>query len=128
MARRAPSSRWLWRDLRLSFVVLVFGALSIGTMLYFTGWMPSQRNLADLLFASSSGPRVNNDELYTGSVILVPATGEQCWQLLFDNRTGTMREYGYINCYDVVSQLEEEKNAATPSKRIHVISNAFRGE
>jgi hypothetical protein len=27
MARRASSTRCIWRDLRLSFVVLVFGAL-----------------------------------------------------------------------------------------------------
>jgi hypothetical protein len=36
---------------------------------------------------------------------------------LFDNRTGRMTDNGYINCYEVVSQLlEEEKNAVTPSK------------
>jgi hypothetical protein len=128
MASRAPSARWLWRDLRLSLVVLVVGAFSIGAILYFSGWMPSQRHLAGLLFKPDGGPQVNHDELYTGSVILVPARGEQCWQLLFDNRTGTMRENGHINCYEVVSQLEEEKNAVTPSKRINVISNAFRGE
>ncbi len=130
MAARASSAHWIWRDLRLSFVVLVIGALSIGAILYFNGWMSSQRHWTELLFQPQRVQLVNNDELYTGSVILVPSRGDKCWQLLFDNRTGRMTDNGQINCYEVVTQLleEEKQNAVTPSRRIHVISNAFRGE
>lgn len=128
-ASRTKSVHWLWRDLRLSFIVLVFGAFGIGAILYLNGWRPSQRGWSDLLFGSTNGPRVVNPEMYTGSIIMVPDRGDQCWQLLFDNRTGEMREYGHVDCYSVVSQLVEEKEkAVSPSKRIHVISNAFRGE
>lgn len=129
MASRASSAHWIWRDLRLSFVVLVVGALSIGAILYFNGWFASHRHWTELLFRPQSVAQVNTDELYTGSLIMVPSRGDKCWQLLFDNRTGRMTDNGPVNCYEAVSQLlEEEKNAVTPSKRIHVISNAFRGK
>lgn len=109
--------------------MLVVGALSIGAILYFNGWFASHRHWTELLFRPQSVAQVNTDELYTGSLIMVPSRGDKCWQLLFDNRTGRMTDNGPVNCYEAVSQLlEEEKNAVTPSKRIHVISNAFRGK
>jgi hypothetical protein len=128
MASRASSAHWVWRDLRLSFVVLVFGAMSVGAVLYLSGSISSPRQWTD-----SPPERVlqaDNEVLYTGSVIVVPTEGEQCSQYLFDNRTGRMRDNGYIDCYSVVSQLveEAEKNSVTPSKRMNVISNAFRGK
>lgn len=130
MASRASSAHWIWRDLRLSFAVLVVGALSIGAILYFSGSISSQRHWTELLFPSERVLQVDNDELYTGSVIVVPTEGDQCSQYLFDNRTGRMRDNGYVDCYSVVRQLVEEKemNAVTPAKRMHVISNAFRGK
>lgn len=130
MAARASSAHWIWRDLRLSVVVLVISTLSIGAILTVSGVLSTHGLRAAFEGRSDRVLLADADELYTGSVIVVPTEGNQCSQYLFDNRTGRMRDNGYIDCYSIVSQLveEAEKNSVTPAKRMHVISNAFRGQ
>lgn len=129
MASRTASVHWIWRDLRLSFAVLVFGAFSFGAILYFNGWISPQHYWSGVQARPTVAPQVDNDELYTGSVIVVPSRGEQCWQLMFDNRTGTMRENGYVNCYTAVRQLvEQQQSPAITSRRMQMIGSVFRGE
>jgi hypothetical protein len=59
----------------------------------------------------------------------VQPRGNQCWQMMLDNRTGRMWENGYVDCYAAVRQLAENKsNGPISSVRIESISDAFRGQ
>jgi hypothetical protein len=115
---------WLWRDLRLVYVLLVWTAFASSLFIYFNGGITLRRA------APVAPPLVeNDDEIYTGSVIVVPPRGDQCWQMMLDNRTGRMWENGYVNCYVAVSQLADSKRSgAISSIRMQSISTAFRGE
>ena len=123
MASRAKV-HWLWRDLRLVYVLLVWAAFSSSLFYFFNGGIP-------LWGAAAVPPPLveSDDEIYTGSIIIVPPRGDQCWQMMLDNRTGRMWESGYINCDVVVSQLANNKRrGAVSSIRIQSISDAFRGD
>ena len=62
-----------------------------------------------------------DDEIYTGSIIVVPPTGDQCWQMMIDNRTGHMWETGYVDCYAAVSELAENKRSGAISSSTHPV-------
>ena len=138
MASRAKV-QWLWRDMRLLYVLLVWAAFASSLFYFFNGGMMFQdtaklfRNAGKMSqhgAAPASPSQVQNgDEIYTGSIIVVPPRGDQCWQIMLDNRTGRMWENGYVDCYLAVSQLAENKrNGAISSIRIQSISDAFRGQ
>jgi hypothetical protein len=121
--------RWLWRDLRLVYVLLVWAAFALSFLFFFSGDIFSGG------FTLRGKPGVppqqvqSDDEIYTGSIIVVPPRGDQCWQMMLDNRTGRMWENGYVNCYTAVRQLAETKRSgAISSIRIQSISDAFRGD
>jgi hypothetical protein len=115
---------WLRRDLRLVYVLLVWTAFAVSILYYFSG---------DISFHSVSSPRreqareLSDEEIYTGSIVMVPPKGDQCWLMKFDNRTGRMWETGYVNCYTAVGSLaQSRRSGALSSVRIQSISNAFR--
>lgn len=121
MAARAKV-HWLWRDLRLVYVLLVWAAFGLSLFYFFNG---------GIMLHGAAPPPVaqNDDEIYTGSIVVVPPRGDQCWQMMLDNRTGRMWENGYVDCYRAVRELAENKRSgAISSIRIQSISNAFRGE
>jgi hypothetical protein len=62
---------------------------------------------------------------YTGSIVLVPARGDFCWQRMIDNRTGKMWDKGYVNCYEAVSPMEKDQRVGMSSARINAIGRAF---
>jgi hypothetical protein len=128
MAWRANFSS-LRHDLRLVYVLLVWAAFAFTLFYVFSGSIKSQRvKHAPPPPAQARTQAEIDDEIYTGSIILVPPTGDQCWQMMIDNRDGRMWETGYVDCYVAVSELAENKRAGTiSSKRIQSISNAFRG-
>jgi hypothetical protein len=68
----------------------------------------------------------SDDEIYTGSILYVPDEGKICRQLLFDNRTGRMRDNGLVDCehahYRGTSETAKQWSAA----RALVISESFR--
>jgi hypothetical protein len=123
---------WLWRDLRLLAVLLVWAAFGSSLFYFFNG---------EIMFhgaaivpprgaASAPPPQARNEnEIYTGSIIVVPPRGDKCWQMMLDNRTGRMWENGYVDCYVAVRELAENKRSGTISSvRIQSISDAFRGQ
>lgn len=123
------TDRWLWRDLRLVYVLLVWVAFSFSIFYFFGGGIFGG---GITLHGKAPGPSQqaqSDDEIYTGSIIVVPPRGDQCWQMMLDNRTGRMWENGYVNCYVAVRQLADSKRSgAISSIRIQSISDAFRGE
>jgi hypothetical protein len=126
--------QWLWRDLRLLYVLLVWAAFGSSLFYFFNGGIMFQgaASVPPHRAASASAPppqSQSDDEIYTGSVIVVPPRGDKCWQMMLDNRTGRMWENGYVDCYVAVRELAENKrNGAISSVRMQSISNAFRGQ
>jgi hypothetical protein len=143
MASRVKN-RWLWRDLRLVYVLLVWAAFGFSIFYFFSGGTFGGGIFSGGIFdggifsggstlqGRALGPQQRaqrDDEIYTGSIILVPPRGDQCWQMMLDNRTGRMWENGYVNCYVAVRQLaDNRRSGAISSIRIQSISDAFRGE
>jgi hypothetical protein len=129
MASRV-TNRWLWRDLRLVYVLLVWAAFGFSLFYFFGGGIFS----GGIMMLRGKAPNPpqqaqSDDEIYTGSIIVVPRRGDQCWQMMLDNRTGRMWENGYVNCYVAVRQLaDNRRSGAISSIRIQSISDAFRGE
>ena len=122
MASRA-SNRWLWRDIRLVYVLLVWAAFACSLFAYFNGGITLHRN------ADAGAPKGESDqEIYTGSILLVPTYGNRCTQMLLDNRTGRMWDYGDFDC-DKLSQrlVASEPRGITSEVRVKAISSAFRG-
>jgi hypothetical protein len=116
---------WLWRDLRMVFVLLVWAAFGVSLFYYFDG---------DALFRHAAPPppqqgHSNNDKVYTGSIIVEPLYGDRCWQMKIDNRTGRMWETGYVSCYSAIGELAKDKKRGPISAvRIKSIMDAFRGK
>jgi hypothetical protein len=68
---------------------------------------------------------VDDDDIYTGSILYMPDSGNACRQLLFDNQNGQFTDNGYVDC-----DRAAYRNDATPkhwsAARVRVISSGFR--
>lgn len=119
MASRV-SVRWLRRDIRLVYVLLVWVAFTVGLFIYFDNGITFHA-------AAPPAPAANDDELYTGSIVIVPSSGDECWQMMLDNRTGRMWESGYIGCDAVAGVLaESQRDTKARTGRMNAIGAAFR--
>ena len=100
MASQVPL-RWLWRDARMVPVLLVWAAFAVGLLIYFNGGiLPHAASAAGRAPVAAAPPRAAVDDThYTGSLVLVPRSGDECRKLIFDNRTGIMWEGGSFDCY-----------------------------
>ena len=101
--RAAMASRlsWFWRDARKLPVLMLWAAFAIGLLIYFRGDILS-RHAAPATAATARA--VDDDALYTGSIILVPRSDDDCRKLKFDNRTGLVSDDGYIDCYSIAKR------------------------
>jgi hypothetical protein len=126
MALAKSRGYWFWRDVRPGFALLVWTAFAISLVTYFYG--PVTIFKGQQVSPRPTNTRQSNDDvLFTGSIVFLPARGDQCWQRMIDNRTGAMWDKGYINCYDAVLQLIEQKqNGIKSSAKMNAISHAFR--
>jgi hypothetical protein len=91
------------------------GAFEIGRYVTVT------RQAAAMAAASAAA----DDEIYTGSILYMPDSGNACRQLLFDNQNGQFTDNGYVDC-----DRAAYRGAATPKQwsiaRVRVISSGFR--
>ena len=128
MASRVTFERWLLRDLPYVKVVFVWIAFGCSVFFYLSDWPPHRREAA-VRPPSSNIISINqndNDEVFTGSIVISPTRGEQCWERRLDNRTGKMWDKGFVNCYEVVPQEQTHKfGEGTSAKRIRAIGKAF---
>jgi len=122
MASRA-SVRWFWRDIRMVYVLLVWAAFGTGLFFYFDSGI----SFHGAASAKPAAQVAGDDELYTGSIIVVSRSGDDCWKMMLDNRTGRMWENGYVDCGVVSGVLAagQEKIEARVG-RLHAIGAAFR--
>ena|ERR1700733_4435515 len=65
----------------------------------------------------------SDDEIYTGSILVMPPAGRICHQLLFDNRTGRFSDNGNVDCEHASYQGMGAKHWSTA--RLWAISRGF---
>ena len=120
MASYVSSRRWLLREFRSAFVLLVFVAFVIVIFVYFIDWSTVRHEPVRQHKTESVEQR------YSGSVI-VPTGGGLCWTYILDNRTGSLRAGGYSKCDAATRQLDEKNPPqGMDMLRLHEVSKAFR--
>lgn len=122
MAARASVPR-VRDDSRLVYVLLLWAAFAAGLLAYFgTG---HALNRAPPARPAAQGHV--DAQVYTGSIIVMPRTGNDCWKMMLDNRTGRMWEDGYLNCDTAVGErASKERTTRERVGRLHAIGSAFR--
>ncbi|MGB7858009.1 MAG: hypothetical protein WBL48_19165, partial [Pseudolabrys sp.] len=83
-ARKSSHRHWMLRDIPRTYVLLVWRAFGVALLIYSNDWHPS----------GWPKPPVSVTDQYTGSIIIVPRRGEDCRQMMLDNRTGRMWDNG----------------------------------
>jgi hypothetical protein len=94
-------------------------------------WAPVRKALTfkPKIREAVAAPIINDDEIYTGSIYFVPASGDACWQRMIDNRNGRMWDMGYVDCYEAMPQDTQHLPRATMSgDRMLAIGKALRGQ
>ena len=122
-ARVTAHRRWVLRDVPRTYVLLVWLAFGAALLIYSYDWHPS--GWTTLRRESAVKPPVSAVEQYTGSLILVPPRGENCRQMMLDNRTGRMWDRGYVNCYEAVSRSDKDQRGGMSTLRMNAIGKAF---
>jgi hypothetical protein len=125
-ARVSSHRRWFLRDIPRTYVLFVWLAFGLAAFLYAYDWHPSGWSALRKQEVAAK-PQRRDAEYYTGSIVIVPTSGDHCWQRMIDNRTGKMWDKGYVNCDDAVSPLEKDQRAGMSSLRMNAIGKAFHG-
>jgi len=126
MAARASSRRnWFLRDIPRTYVLFVWLVFGLAAFVYAYDWHPS--GWTALRQEATVKPPRREAEVYTGAIIMVPTSGDYCWQRMLDNRTGKMWDKGYVNCYEAVSPTEKDERVGMSSLRMNAIGKAFNG-
>jgi hypothetical protein len=119
MASHVSSRRWLLREIRPTYVLLVLVAFVVIIFAYFIDWSPVRRE-------SAVPPKYDNiEQRYTGSVI-IHTGGDLCWTFMLDNRTGNMRDGGYSKCDEATRQFAAKNSAE--EIRLREVGKAFRNK
>ena len=92
-AHKSSHRHWMLRDIPRTYVLLTWLAFGAALLIYSNDWHPSGWT-ALRKEATAPKPPVSVTEQYTGSIIIVPTRGEDCRQMMLDNRTGRMWDKG----------------------------------
>ena len=125
MALSESRRRFRLRDL---LALSVWAVFAIALMLSPFDWSPVRQALTfkPKIKEAVAAPIVNTDELYTGSIVFVPPTGDFCWERLLDNRTGYMWDKGYVDCYETQPSTKA-RHPTMSGARMLAIGKALRG-
>jgi hypothetical protein len=123
MATQA-SLRKIRRDTRMLNVLFACTALSAG-LFYFIQREVMTYHAAPPPPAQTALQANDNDEIFTGSIVVVQRGGDQCWRLNFDNRTGAMWAGRYADCNLVTATNENQRRLTPDPERMGAISAAF---
>jgi len=67
----------------------------------------------------------NGSGQYTGAIMSVPDEGNNCRQILFNNRSGQFTDNGYVNCEQLSGWVATASLQRFPNARLRDISNSF---
>jgi hypothetical protein len=110
----------------------VFVCLCLGTLLGLgTYW--SSNSLLKITTRPASGAGTaqrtvnSDDDLKTGSILFVPAFGDQCRRRIIDNTTWRMFDNGVVDCDAALIEVRSRSSGSYwSSARVDVIRNGFR--
>jgi hypothetical protein len=124
MASRVSSRRWLLRDLPRTYVLLALVVPVLAILSYFIDWSAIRHE--NSVQPQSDNPNKNKDELRYAGWIIVPTRRDQCWQFMLDNRTGNMRDGGFVKCDEAARQFAEKNPpAGSDLIRLREVGKAF---
>ncbi len=66
-----------------------------------------------------------DDDIYTGSIVITPPRGDDCWQRYLDNLTGRIWDHGTVSCDAAALCSANIRPSVSP--RLEAIAKAFRG-
>ena len=107
MASRVSSHRWLLRDIRPAYVLLVLVALVVASFTYFIDWSSGSARKRGATTRMRRAKGENIEQHYAGSII-VPTGKGLCWTFILNNRTGNMLDGGYSKCDEVMQSTCRE--------------------
>jgi hypothetical protein len=108
-------ARQVWAILTIG-LCLGMGAFGIGRYVTVT----RQAAAVAAALAAADG------EIYTGSILYMPDSGNACRQLLFDNQNGQFTDNGYVDCDQAAYRGARATPKRWPAARVRVISSGFR--
>jgi hypothetical protein len=132
MTSRVSSGHWLFRDLRSAFAVLGCAVVTAMLLIFLFPHrlrLPSE-GVAQLR-AQAPASNLNEfgiDRHYSGVIITSSAYNDQCRELVFDNRKGTMWDNGKITCPIVQLQSRDNHSITNNATRFEEVGKAFRHE
>ncbi len=65
-------------------------------------------------------------QIYLGSILFYPDTGNTCHQLYFNNQDGQFSDNGHVDCTHAAADLSKNKPKNLSAARTEVISKGFR--
>jgi hypothetical protein len=68
---------------------------------------------------------VADDDLTTGSIVLVPTFGNTCRHRLIDNATWIVRDNGIVDCRSALTGLPHGRRVGWSAARVDVIRQGF---
>jgi hypothetical protein len=113
--RPRKGSRQVWAIVSIG---LCLGAGAFGIGRYVTVTRQAAAQAATLAAA--------DDEIYTGSILYMPDSGNACRQLLFDNQNGQFTDNGYVDCDHAAYHGANATPKHWSAARVRVISSGFR--
>jgi hypothetical protein len=120
MASSASTSRWLFRDLPRSYVVLAVSAAVVAVVAFSIDW--SSPPPPDAIATQSAAAA---DELrYRGSIVVPTNTVGVCRTMTMDNRTGNLADGGYGKCGPDAPRAAAKEGVE--QARLRAVGNAFR--
>lgn len=120
MVSRVTSRRWLLRDIRPTYVLLVLVAFAVAIFAYSIDWSTARHE------GPERPKNANIEQRYAGSII-VPTGGDFCWTFVIDNRTGSMRDGGQLKCAEATRQFDEKNPSQNMDMlRLREVGKAFR--
>lgn len=124
MASRKSKSRWLFRDLPRSYIVLGIAAAGAGSVAVNIYWSSPPPVAAAAAIAQPT--KAELDRRYSGAIIVPTDQPGICLTVLLDNRNGHLTGGGYAKCMpDTPRKVEVEKEPEQQT-RLRALGAAFR--
>jgi hypothetical protein len=122
--RSRKARRWFRRDNRRALTIcLLFGAAaSIGL-----GSVIQHAPSIGTLRIAGNGPGLSqsDDDLATGSIIIVPVLGNNCRKKLIDNATWRIRDIGPVDCRTALARGAHGNESGWSASRVDIIRSGF---
>lgn len=124
MASQISSRRWLLREIRPAYLLLVSVAIAVAILAYFIDWSTVRRERVRVV-----QPKNDNVERHYAGSIIVPTGGDMCWTFILDNRSEKMRDGGFSKCEEAMRRFDEKNPPQDlDTVRLRDVGKAFRRE